>query len=105
MIVGKLFTSLDKSLSRMMGTQSAPMPPLPQGAANERNVYSPPDTKVVNNQSVMSMSPLMSSASEQSMSEMAGNSGPGREVAHNRSISEPDFGKTPQKVFPVCYFV
>ncbi|PAN26226.1 hypothetical protein PAHAL_4G356200 [Panicum hallii] len=96
-IVGKLFTSLDKSLSRMMGTQSAPMPPLPQGAANERDVYSPPDTKVVNNQSVMSMSPLMSSASEQSMSEMAGNSGPGREVAHNRSISEPDFGKTPQK--------
>ncbi|KAG2608861.1 hypothetical protein PVAP13_4KG010000 [Panicum virgatum] len=96
-IVGKLFTSLDKSLSRMMGTQSAPMPPLPQGAANERNVYSPPDTKVVNNQSVMSMSPLMSSASEQSMSEMGGNSGPGREVAHNRSISEPDFGKTPQK--------
>nr|CAB3504800.1 unnamed protein product [Digitaria exilis] len=28
---------------------------------------------------------------------MAGNSGPGREVAHNRSISEPDFGRTPQK--------
>ncbi|CAN6172109.1 unnamed protein product [Urochloa humidicola] len=96
-IVGKLFTSLDKSLSRMMGTQSAPMPALPQGAANARDVYSPPDTKVVNNQSVMSMSPLMSSASEQSMSEMAGNSGPGREVAHNRSISEPDFGRTPQK--------
>ncbi|TKW19194.1 hypothetical protein SEVIR_4G004500v4 [Setaria viridis] len=96
-IVGKLFTSLDKSLSRMMGTQSAPMPPLTQGAANERDVYSPPDTKVVNNQSVMSMSPLMSSASEQSMSEMAGNSGPGREVAHNRSISEPDFGRAPQK--------
>ncbi|KAG2603704.1 hypothetical protein PVAP13_4NG003401 [Panicum virgatum] len=97
MIVGKLFTSLDKSLSRMMGTQSAPMPPLPPGGANERDVYSPPDTKVANNQSVMSMSPLMSSASEQSMSEMAGNCGPGREVAHNRSISEPDFGKTPQK--------
>nr|CAB3466692.1 unnamed protein product [Digitaria exilis]CAB3469185.1 unnamed protein product [Digitaria exilis] len=96
-IVGKIFTSLDKSLSRMMGTQSAPMPPLPQGTANERDVNSPPDTKVVNSQSVMSMSPLMSSASEQSMSKMAGNSGPGREVAHNRSISEPDFGRTPQK--------
>ncbi|CAN6202853.1 unnamed protein product [Urochloa humidicola] len=96
-IVGKLFTSLDKSLSRMMGTQSAPPPPPPQGSAHERNVYSPLDTKVVNNQSEMTMSPLMSSASEQSMSEMAGNSGPGREVSHNRSISEPDFGRTPQK--------
>ncbi|CAD6338060.1 unnamed protein product [Miscanthus lutarioriparius] len=95
-IVGKLFTSLDKSLSRMMGTQAAPLPQLPQGAANEREVYSP-DTKVVNSQSVMSMAPLVSSASEQSMSEIGGNSGYGREVAHNRSISEPDFGKTPQQ--------
>ncbi|XP_062233837.1 protein transport protein SEC16B homolog isoform X2 [Phragmites australis] len=96
-IVGKIFTSLDKSISRMMGTQSAPLPQLPQGTANEREIYSIPGTKVVNSQSVMSMSPLMSSASEQSMSEMAGNSGPGREVAHNRSISEPDFGRTPQQ--------
>uniref|UniRef100_A0A804UA74 Protein transport protein sec16 n=1 Tax=Zea mays TaxID=4577 RepID=A0A804UA74_MAIZE len=96
-IVGKLFTSLDKSLSRMMGTQSAPLPQLPQGAANERGVYSSPDTKVVNSQSVMSMAPLVSSASEQSMSEIGGNSVYGREVAHNRSISEPDFGKTPQQ--------
>ncbi|XP_021304255.1 protein transport protein SEC16A homolog isoform X2 [Sorghum bicolor] len=95
-IVGKLFTSLDKSLSRMMGTQAAPLPQLPQGVANERDVYSPPDTKVVNSQSVMSMTPLVSSASEQSMSEIGGNSGYGREVAHNRSISEPDFGKSPQ---------
>ncbi|KAJ1257535.1 hypothetical protein BS78_10G003600 [Paspalum vaginatum] len=94
-IVGKIFTSLDKSLSRMMGTQSAPLPQMPHGAANERDVYSPPDTKVVNSQSAMAMSPLVSSVSEQSMSEMAGNSGPVREAAHNRSISEPDFGRTP----------
>ncbi|KAL6861679.1 hypothetical protein ACP4OV_017379 [Aristida adscensionis] len=98
-IVGKLFTSLDKSLSRMMGTPSAPLVQLPQGAANERQIYSPPppDTKAVNSQPVMTMSPLMSSASEQSMSEMTGNSGPDRNVAQNRSISEPDFGKTPQR--------
>lgn len=82
-----------------MGTQSAPLPQLPQGTSIERDVYSPPpDTKVVNSQSVMSMAPLVSSASEQSMSEIAGNSGHGREVAHNRSISEPDFGRTPQQV-------
>jgi len=100
-IVGKLFTSLDKSLSRMMGTQSAPLPQLPQGAANESQLVMsmspPPDTKILNSQLVMSMSPLVSSASEQSMSEMAGTSGPGREAAHNRSISEPDFGRSPQQ--------
>uniref|UniRef100_A0A0E0PSF3 Protein transport protein sec16 n=1 Tax=Oryza rufipogon TaxID=4529 RepID=A0A0E0PSF3_ORYRU len=51
-LVGKLFTSLDKSLSRMM---------------------------------------------EQSMSEMSGNTGPDRKVTHNRSVSEPDFGRTPNQ--------
>ncbi|KAL6606385.1 hypothetical protein ACP70R_042038 [Stipagrostis hirtigluma subsp. patula] len=97
-IVGKLFTSLDKSLSRMMGTQPAPLAQLPQGVANERHIYSPPppDTKVVNSQPGMTMSTLMSSASEQSMSEMTGNSSQDKNVAHNRSISEPDFGRTPQ---------
>lgn len=88
----------------MMGTQAAPLPQLPQGAATERNVYSRPDTEVVNTQSVMSMAPLVSSASEQSMSEIGGNSGYGREVAHNRSISEPDFGKTPPQVLVFWYF-
>ncbi|KAK3131393.1 hypothetical protein QOZ80_6AG0505800 [Eleusine coracana subsp. coracana] len=94
-IVGKIFTSLDKSLSRIMGTQSAPLPQPPQGTANEREILAVPDTKVVNTQSVMSMSPLMSSTSELSMSEMSG--APDRTATHNRSISEPDFGKAPPK--------
>jgi COPII coat assembly protein SEC16 len=42
------------------------------------------------------MSPLMSSASELSMSEISG--APDRKASHNRSVSEPDFGRTPQKV-------
>jgi COPII coat assembly protein SEC16 len=80
----------------MMGTQSAPLPQLPQGAANERYISAVPDTKVANTPSVMSMSPLMSSASELSMSEISG--APDRKASHNRSVSEPDFGRTPQKV-------
>ena len=79
-----------------MGTQSAPLPQMPQGIANERDISAVPDTKVVNTQSVMSMSPLMSSASELSMCEISGD--PDRKAAHNRSISEPDFGRTPQQV-------
>lgn len=98
-LVGKIFTSLDKSISRMMGTQSAPPPPLPQGSVSDKELYSAPAvTKFVNSQSVMTMSSLMPSPSVHSISEMAENSGvTGRKLAHNRSVSEPDFGKTPKE--------
>jgi hypothetical protein len=97
-LVGKLFTSLDKSLSRMMGTQPSALSPVPQGSLTERDSYSAPAaTNFVNNQPVMAMSSLMSSVSEQSMSEMSGNTGPDRKVTHNRSVSEPDFGRTPNQ--------
>lgn len=102
-LVGKLFTSLDKSLSRMMGTQptslpplAQPMPPLAQGSSTERDLYSaPPATNFVNNN--QSATPMSFSASEQSMSDMTGNSGPDRKGTHNRSVSEPDFNRAPQQ--------
>lgn len=87
----------------MMGTQPAPLPQMPQGAANERHISAVPDTKVANTQPVMSMSPLMSSTSELSMSEMSGV--PERKAAHNRSISEPDFGRAPPKVYLVLIII
>ncbi|KAF8676706.1 hypothetical protein HU200_046820 [Digitaria exilis] len=91
-LVGKIFTSLDKSLSRMMGTPSAPLPPLPHGSESHS---APGAAKFVNSQSLMAMSSLMPSASMQSMTEIADNSGgAGRKIAHNRSVSEPDFGRT-----------
>ncbi|XP_066329082.1 protein transport protein SEC16A homolog [Miscanthus floridulus] len=95
-LVGKIFTSLDKSISRMMGTPSAPLPPLPHGSVSDRESHSmPAAAKFVNSQSVMAMSSLMPSASMQSMTEIAENSGgTGRTIAHNRSVSEPDFGRT-----------
>uniref|UniRef100_A0A0D9WKV1 Protein transport protein sec16 n=1 Tax=Leersia perrieri TaxID=77586 RepID=A0A0D9WKV1_9ORYZ len=97
-LVGKLFTSLDKSLSRMMGTQPSSLPPVPQDSLTERDSYSAPAAaNVVNSQPAMAMSSLMSSVSEQSMSEMSGNSGPGKKVPHNRSVSEPDFGRNPKQ--------
>ncbi|PVH65476.1 hypothetical protein PAHAL_1G004100 [Panicum hallii] len=95
-LVGKIFTSLDKSISRMMGTPSAPLPPLPHGSVSDRESHAAPaSAKFVNSQSVMAMSSLMPSASMQSMTEIAENSGgAGRKIAHNRSVSEPDFGRT-----------
>nr|BAJ87237.1 predicted protein [Hordeum vulgare subsp. vulgare] len=97
-LVGKLFTSLDKSISRMMGTPSATLPPVPQGSVGDKEIYSAPAAaKFVNSQSVMTMSSLTASPSVHSITEMAENSGgAGRKIAHNRSVSEPDFGK-PQK--------
>ncbi|CAM0148744.1 unnamed protein product [Urochloa decumbens] len=96
-LVGKIFTSLDKSISRMMGTPSAPLPPLPHGSvvSDRESNSAHAAAKFVNSQSVMAMSSLMPSASMQSMTEMADNSGgAGRKIAHNRSVSEPDFGRT-----------
>ncbi|WVZ78263.1 hypothetical protein U9M48_026004 [Paspalum notatum var. saurae] len=95
-LVGKIFTSLDKSISRMMGAPSAPLPPLPHGSVSDRESHSvPAAAKFVNSQSVMAMSSLMPSASMQSMTEIAeNNDGTGRKIAHNRSVSEPDFGRT-----------
>ncbi|KAG2647929.1 hypothetical protein PVAP13_1NG002800 [Panicum virgatum] len=95
-LVGKIFTSLDKSISRMMGTPSAPLPPLPHGSVSDRESHAAPAAaKFVNSQSVMAMSSLMPSASMQSMTQGAENSGgAGRKIAHNRSVSEPDFGRT-----------
>ncbi|XP_047080796.1 protein transport protein SEC16B homolog isoform X2 [Lolium rigidum] len=98
-LVGKLFTSLDKSISRMMGTPSAPLPPVPQSTVGDREIYpAPAAAKFVNSQSVMTMSALVASPSVHSISEMAENSGgASRKIAHNRSVSEPDFGKTPKQ--------
>uniref|UniRef100_A0ACD5Z8Q2 Uncharacterized protein n=1 Tax=Avena sativa TaxID=4498 RepID=A0ACD5Z8Q2_AVESA len=98
-LVGKLFTSLDKSISRMMGTPSPTLPPVPQSTVGDREIYSAPAAaKFVNSQSVMTMSSLVASPSVHSISEMAENSGgAGRKIAHNRSVSEPDFGKTPKQ--------
>jgi hypothetical protein len=88
-IVGKIFSSFDKSLSRMMGTQPAPVPPLSQSFSVDRDTYSaPPANNFVNSQSAM---PMSSSASEQFVSAMAEDSGPDRKGTHNRSVSEPDF--------------
>ncbi|XP_044417716.1 protein transport protein SEC16A homolog [Triticum aestivum] len=98
-LVGKLFTSLDKSISRMMGTPSATLPPVPQGSVGDKETYSAPAAaKFVNSQSLMTMSSLTASPSVHSITEMAENSGgAGRKIAHNRSVSEPDFGKTPKQ--------
>ena len=94
-LVGKLFTTFDRSIHRMIGAPPAPLPPLPQGSVNDKETYYVAP-RVANSQSTMAMSSLVPSASVETMSEWKGDDG--KQTRHNRSISEPDFGRSPKQV-------
>ncbi|XP_008794796.2 protein transport protein SEC16A homolog isoform X2 [Phoenix dactylifera] len=93
-LVGKLITSLDRSLHRMMGAPPPPLPPMSQSSVNDKEIFSGVP-KVANSQSTMAMSSLIPSASVEAMSEWTSDSG--RKSMHNRSISEPNFGRSPKQ--------
>lgn len=92
-LVGKLFTSIDRSIHRMMGAPSS-LPPMPQNSANGKESHMAVP-KVVNSQSTMAMSSLIPSESVDGMSGWTSDAG--RKSLHSRSISEPDFGRTPKQ--------
>ncbi|KAJ6826248.1 protein transport protein SEC16B-like protein [Iris pallida] len=93
-LVGKLFTSIDRSIHRMIGAPpTAPLPPMPPNSANSKEDFS-----MASSQSTMAMSSLMPSASVEAISEWAGDGS--RKTMHNRSISEPDFGRSPKQNSP-----
>ncbi|KAG1359318.1 Protein transport protein sec16 [Cocos nucifera] len=93
-LVGKLITSLDRSIHRMMGAPPPPLPPVSQSSVNDKEIFSG-FPKVANSQSTMAMSSLIPSASVEAMSEWTSDGG--RKSMHNRSISEPDFGRSPKQ--------
>ncbi|URD98069.1 hypothetical protein MUK42_29709 [Musa troglodytarum] len=82
-LVGKLFTSIDRSIHRMIGTT-----PMPQSGTNGKE-YNSVAPKVANSQSTMAMSSLIPSGSQENLNDWAINS----RTMHSRSASEPDFGK------------
>ncbi|MQL98712.1 hypothetical protein Taro_031425, partial [Colocasia esculenta] len=95
-LVGKLFTSIDRSLHRMIGAPPPPLPPTHPNQSNEHdNISMAP--KVGSSQSTMAMSSLLPSASVETISEWTSDS---RKSMHNRSISEPDFGRSPKQINP-----
>lgn len=95
-LVGKLFTSIDKSIHRMIGTAPPPVPSSSQNSfqSNEHDTHSMAP-KVGSSQSTMALSSLMTSA--EPISEYAGDSS---RMMPNRSVSEPDFGRKPKQVDP-----
>ncbi|XP_042504797.1 protein transport protein SEC16B homolog isoform X2 [Macadamia integrifolia] len=97
-LVGKLLPFIDSTIHRMIG---APPPPVPSASQNfvMNNEHDHPSVgpRVGNSQSTMAMSSLMPSASMEPISEWKGDN---RNMMPNRSISEPDFGRTPRQVDP-----
>lgn len=88
-LVGKFFTSIDKSINRMIG--SAPLPPTREKEQqhNEHNNFSM-TPKVTGSQSTMAMSTLMPSASEETVTDKSN--------FYTRSVSVPNFGSGPKQV-------
>ncbi|PQM37295.1 protein transport protein SEC16B homolog [Prunus yedoensis var. nudiflora] len=90
-LMGKLFTLFDSTAHRVVGGLPPPVPATSQGHAHQ-----PEGPSVSNNQSTMGMSSLMPSASMEPISEWTAESN--QLNIPNRSISEPDFGRSPGKV-------
>ncbi|KAL7238568.1 hypothetical protein ACSBR2_004624 [Camellia fascicularis] len=92
-LVGKLLNLFDSTAHRVVGGLPPSVPSTSHSSAqcneHDRQKVGP---RVSNSQSTMAMSSLMPSASTES--EWKG--GNNRSM-HNRSISEPDFGRTPRK--------
>ncbi|KAK8934949.1 hypothetical protein KSP39_PZI014831 [Platanthera zijinensis] len=83
-ILGKFLNSIDRSIHHMIG--SPPLPPMPQNSG-ENSLFQ----KVSNSQSTMAITSLMPSPSIDAMNDLSVDSN--RKVTHNRSVSEPDFGR------------
>ncbi|VFQ70743.1 unnamed protein product [Cuscuta campestris] len=92
-LVGKLLNLFDTTAQRVgLGN---PPPPAPSSINSPSSEYfhQPVGPRVPNSQSTMAMSSLVPSTSMEPINERAANSS-SRKTIHNRSISEPDFGRS-----------
>ncbi|KAF5734901.1 hypothetical protein HS088_TW15G00398 [Tripterygium wilfordii] len=96
-IVGKLLNFFDSTAHRVVGGLPPPAPTTLQGSVQTTDHYHQPmGPRVSASQSTMTMSSLMPSASMEPISEWAADGN--RKTMPNRSVSEPDFGRSPRQV-------
>ncbi|PRQ18204.1 putative COPII coat assembly protein, Sec16 [Rosa chinensis] len=86
---GKLLNFIDTTAHRVVGSLPPPAPSTSQGSVHGNHYQQPMGPRVSSSQSTMAMSSLIPSASMEPISDF-GN----RKLMHNRSVSEPDFGRT-----------
>ncbi|OIW10835.1 hypothetical protein TanjilG_27781 [Lupinus angustifolius] len=91
-LVGKLLNFFDSTAHRVVGGLPPPAPSSSQGAVhgNEQHYW-----PMSNSKSTMAMSSLVPSASMDPISDWTADNN--RMTKHNRSLSEPDFGRSPRQ--------
>ena len=94
--MGKLLNLFDSTAHRVVGGLPPPVPSTSQGGAQANGHYQTMGSRVSTSQSTMAMSSLMPSASMEPISDWTADGN--RKTMHNRSVSEPDFGRTPRQV-------
>lgn len=93
-LVGKLLNLFDSTAHRVVRGLPPPVPSTSHSGAQHKHERQKVGPHVSNSQSTVSKPSLAPSASMEPISEWTGS----RTPRHNRSISEPDIGKTPRKV-------
>lgn len=88
-LIDKVLPFIDGTIHRMIG----PTPSAPSGNVGEYE--HPVGQRVATSQSTMAMQSLVDSTSMEPRNTWANG---GNRIMHNRSVSEPDFGRTPRQV-------
>ncbi|XP_030469311.1 protein transport protein SEC16B homolog isoform X1 [Syzygium oleosum] len=92
-LVGKLLNFFDNTAHRVVGGLPPPAPSTSQASIQGIEQFQQPvATKVLSSQSTMTMSSLIPSASMEWPADSS------KMTMQNRSVSEPDFGRTPRQV-------
>lgn len=96
--VEKVLSFIDNTASRVVGVDRPPPVPSTSGSGtqNDHNHQST-GSRVSSSQSTMAMSSLVPSASMEPVTQKYAE-GNNRRIMHNRSVSEPDFGRSPRQV-------
>ncbi|XP_027334766.1 protein transport protein SEC16B homolog [Abrus precatorius] len=95
-LVGKLLNFFDSTAHRVVGGLPPPAPSSSQGVLHGNGQhYQPTTNRVSNSQSTMAMSSLVPSASMEPISDWTADSN--RTTKPNRSVSEPDFSRSPRQ--------
>ncbi|CAN1185893.1 Protein transport protein SEC16B homolog [Linum perenne] len=101
--VGKLLNFFDSTAHRVVGGLPPPSPSISHGLHSNDHDQQMMAPRVAASQSTMAMSTLVPSASMEPISEWAAD---GNKMGrHSRSVSEPDFGRTPRQVSNYLEFV
>ncbi|KAG8382433.1 hypothetical protein BUALT_Bualt05G0076800 [Buddleja alternifolia] len=94
-LVGKLLNLFDSTAHRVVGGIPPPVPTSGGTAQGNENHHQSLGPRVSTSQSTMAMSSLVPSQSLEPISEWAADSN--RMAMHTRSVSEPDFGRSPMQ--------